>query len=203
MKREPSTSPDPIAALAKAMADAQDAIAATRTEKDRAHAALALSQQQCQELKAEILQLEMLADQQADQQQREMHAVRERSDRLATERDIHHQHAEARAHRISSLQERITFLESSRRGERANLDHERMELEESQTKLKAGEAALKDDRTRFKREQAKFSKDKKTARSDLAAMKESVDNLVSQFADEDEEGDRDGPDASPRKRKRG
>ncbi|KAJ7821219.1 hypothetical protein B0H14DRAFT_3471732 [Mycena olivaceomarginata] len=212
---------DPIAAAARpgpshhAMADAQEAIAAARAEKLQASAALAECQQQSQGLKAEIGHLETLTQHQHNQ----ITALCARSDELATERDIQREFASARSRRIEDLQARLAFIavdllaahgaiprpqkleadESSRRGERLGLDTEHAELETMRAALKAGEAALKTEKARLTREKNKLVKDQRAARSALAGIKRSVEDLESQFGEDDDEN---APPASPRKRRR-
>ncbi|KAJ7856041.1 hypothetical protein B0H13DRAFT_2283559 [Mycena leptocephala] len=190
---------DPIAAavqaMAEAMADAQQAMSAASTEKSHARVALAEAHEERTSLRAEVLQLQQVVQ----HQKHEIRLVCARSDDLATERDIQCAHAEARARRIAALQERLAFVESSRRGERTNLDTERADLE-------IGRAALKADQARLRRDQRKLAKDKRATRSAMAGFKRTVEALENEFAhesgDEDSSNDVDAEEGGPSARKR-
>ncbi|KAJ7722053.1 hypothetical protein B0H14DRAFT_3170226 [Mycena olivaceomarginata] len=180
---------DPIAAAARpgpshhAMADAQEAIAAARAEKLQASAALAECQQQSQGLKAEIGHLETLTQHQHNQITRPLCAIRRAG------------HGARHPARICECEipsdrrppARLAFIESSRRGERLGLDTEYAELETMRAALKAGEAALKTEKARLTREKNKLVKDQRAARSALAGIKRSVEDLESQFGEDDDE----------------
>ncbi|KAJ7912692.1 hypothetical protein B0H13DRAFT_2271400 [Mycena leptocephala] len=100
---------------------------------------------------------------------------------------------------IAALQERLVFVESSRRGERTNLDTERADLE-------TGRAALKADQARLRRDQRKLAKDKRATRSAMAGFKRTVEALENEFAhesgDEDSSNDVDAEEGGPSARKR-
>lgn len=131
-------------------------------------------------------------------QSQTIEALRSRSDELATERDIHRQHAQAREGRITMLQQRIAAVESSRMKERLFREEERGELEALREEAKAGKAALKTERARLTREQNKFVQDKRTARNMLAGVKDSVDALNAQFAaDRSMDGSEDEDEKEP------
>ncbi|KAJ7036373.1 hypothetical protein C8F04DRAFT_1233153 [Mycena alexandri] len=206
--------PDPISAaaqgLAQAMAEAQRAIAAAQSQQSNASSALVQSQRECKMLKARNTELSELSSKlfsDVRAQSQTIEALRSRSDELATERDIHRQHAQAREGRITMLQQRIAAVESSRMKERLFREKERGELEALREEAKAGKAALKTERARLTREQNKFVQDKRTARKMLAGVKDSVDALNAQFAvdrsmDGSEDEDEKEPAASPRKRRK-
>ncbi|KAJ7734110.1 hypothetical protein B0H16DRAFT_1467740 [Mycena metata] len=209
MKDDPSSTrgaADPISAaaqgLAQAMAEAQRAIAAAQSQQSNASSALGQSQRECKRLQVRVVELKELAAHQIDT----IDTLRKRSDELATERDIHREHAQAREGRIAMLQQRIATVESSRMRERHLIQEERLELEALREEVKAGKAALKTERGRLTREQNKLLQDKRAARNMVAGLKRSVDAMDSQLGDDtmDKSEDEDEKEsaASPRKRRK-
>jgi predicted nucleic acid-binding Zn-ribbon protein len=105
-----------------------------RAENSDARVALAKSRRECSALQSKVLDLQQMVE----QQRMEITAV-------ATERDAQREHAEARARRIEALQERLALAESSRRGERENLDAERVALETQRLTLEGASGARPDE----------------------------------------------------------
>jgi predicted nucleic acid-binding Zn-ribbon protein len=146
----------------------QQAISAARAENSDARVALAKSRRECSALQAKVLDLQQMVE----QQRMEITAV-------ATERDAQREHAEARARRIEALQERLALSESSRRGERENLDAERVALETQRLTLEADRACLG-------HEQTKLAKDKRSSRRAMARFKRKAEALENRFAGEED-----------------
>ncbi|KAJ7167125.1 hypothetical protein C8R46DRAFT_1096098 [Mycena filopes] len=198
------------------MAEAQRAIAAAQSRQSDAIAAkraLVCSQQEADDLRRTVTSLSASVRaqaQRADVQEETIASLRHllaglraRSDGLATERDVHRQHAQAREGRITTLQQRIAVLESSRRDERIQREAERAEMGALEEEVKAGRAELKTERARLTRERSKLAQDKRAARTMVAGLKRDVNALSGLFADEgDEEEDGKEPAASPRKRRK-
>ncbi|KAJ7369080.1 hypothetical protein DFH08DRAFT_947955 [Mycena albidolilacea] len=160
--------------MAQAMPGAQEAIAAAHAEKSQAKAALAESQRQSQDLKAEI-----------EHQKKQINE-------LVTERDVQRGIASAGSRQIEGLQTRFDRMESARRKARSALETER-------AKSGAREDALKTEKAQLASEKNKFVKDRRTFCSALGLIKRDVEDFESQFGEED---DGNVPPAPPRKRRR-
>ncbi|KAJ6538222.1 hypothetical protein DFH09DRAFT_1177798 [Mycena vulgaris] len=221
---EPDTSSngghDPVAAaartLAQAMADAQRAIYAVRTETSGDKNALAAAQKKCDALLAQIPSLEakVLALEAANRAQaEEITQLRGRCDNIATECEILREQTTGRDRRIVVLQGRLGAAELSLRQERAAAAQERVGLED----LVAREEALKADRARLGRDRAKLTKEKNAActdrRSTVASLKRSAESLHTQIAEHeralaamdgsnDDETEPSAPGARAQKRRR-
>ncbi|KAJ6453699.1 hypothetical protein C8R45DRAFT_1082940 [Mycena sanguinolenta] len=183
------TAADNLLALAQALSDAQTAVAEI--------------QPKFAALQAKVLELQKLTAQQAQ----EILVLRARSDAFAEERDSERDSTASKARIIDSFQQRLDCMEASRISERKSLDDEHGELarlrealEAKEGALKAKEAELKADKGRLTREKNKFSKEQQAARSAVAGLERTVEDLKSQLGNQDkfEEGGDDGP---PRKRR--
>ncbi|KAJ7506070.1 hypothetical protein B0H11DRAFT_1974707 [Mycena galericulata] len=188
MKAESTSTQDPVAAaaqaLAQAMADAQRAIHAARSQNSPEKVALAAALKETRTLRAKISTLEASSRLQTEDIER-LHL---RCEVLAMEREVAEVEKEAKDRRIGemvarlgAMETRLVAAETALRRERAAALQERAGLES----IVAREEALKADKLRLGRERTKLTKEQQAARSDrratVGALKRSVDALQTQI----------------------
>ncbi|KAK7018238.1 hypothetical protein R3P38DRAFT_1296223 [Favolaschia claudopus] len=196
MKTEPMDN-DPMAAFARAMAQAQNAIATERQEKIQARTALLESHRERRALADELARTEASNDRLRTQNAE----LSKRCDDLALKHDIAKSTAEARHGRIKYLMERVALIETSRRGERTGLDAEHAELEKLQKAVKEDQAALKTEKARVTREKNKFAKEQEASRSAFAGIKRKIEDWEGQFAQDAHKDDGNEPGGSSRRKR--